>query len=98
MELRHAIALPYLPASLLLRHRFENVAKVARVGCPVLIGHGRGDRLIPFAMADRLAAAATGPVTRVTIDEADHNNFFQWGGERVMEPLRRFMEDLPRRP
>jgi uncharacterized protein len=89
---------PFLPASLLLRHRFENLAKIATVGCPVLIGHGREDRIIPFAMADRLAEAAKGPVTRVTIDEADHNDFFQVGGERVRAALRRFLDELPRRP
>ncbi len=89
---------PFLPASLLLRHRFENLAKIAEVGCPVLIGHGRGDRIIPFAMADRLTGAAKGPVVRVTIDEADHNDFFLTGGERIMTPLRGFIEQLPRRP
>jgi fermentation-respiration switch protein FrsA (DUF1100 family) len=65
---------PFLPVSLLLRHRFENLSKIAQIDCPVLIGHGRNDRTIPFAMADRLAGAAKGPVTRVTIDEADHND------------------------
>ena len=89
---------PFLPGSLLLRHRFENLSKIATVGCPVLIGHGRADRIIPFAMADRLAEAAKGPVTRVTIDEADHNDFFPSGGERIDTALRRFIEPLPRRP
>ena len=88
---------PFLPASLLLRHRFENDSKIARVGCPVLIGHGRRDRIIPFAMADRLAEAARGPVTRVTIEEADHNDFFQAGGEQVRTALREFIDQLSRR-
>ena len=70
------LLLPFLPASLLLRHRFENVAKMAKIGCPVLIGHGRRDKTIPFAMADLLAEAARGPIERVTIEEADHNDFF----------------------
>jgi fermentation-respiration switch protein FrsA (DUF1100 family) len=92
------LLLPFLPASLLLRHRFENVAKIAKIGCPVLIGHGRRDKTIPFAMADRLAEAARGPIERVTIEEADHNDFFQVSGERVSTPLRRFIHQLPRRP
>jgi fermentation-respiration switch protein FrsA (DUF1100 family) len=85
---------PFLPASLLLRHRFENLAKIASIDGPILIGHGRRDQIIPFAMADRLAEAAKGPVTRVTIDEADHNDFFQVGGSRVMTPLRRFLDQI----
>ena len=74
------------------------MAKIAGVGCPVLIGHGRRDGIIPFAMADRLAEAAKGPVTRVTIDEADHNDFFEAGEERILTPLRRFLDSTPRRP
>ena len=89
---------PFLPVSLLLRHRFDNVSKIARVGCPVLIGHGRLDRIMPFDMADRLAGASKGPTTRVTIDEADHNDFFQVGGDEIREALRRFIDKLPRRP
>jgi fermentation-respiration switch protein FrsA (DUF1100 family) len=89
---------PFLPASLLLRHRFDGVSKIGRVGCPVLIGHGRADQIIPFSMADRLADAARGPVTRLTIEEADHNDFFAVGGDRVLTPLRRFIDPLPRRP
>lgn len=88
---------PFLPSSLLLMHRFENLAKIPQVGCPVLIGHGRADPLIPFAMADRLAAAAQGPVTRITIDEAGHNDFFTTGWDRIEIPFRQFIAQLPRR-
>ena len=89
---------PFLPTSLLLRHRFESLARIKEVGCPVLIGHGRVDRMIPFAMADELAKAVPGPVTRVTIDDADHNDFFHVGGEQVETALRRFIEQVPRCP
>ena len=89
---------PYLPARLLLRHRFDSLGKLGKVGCPMLIGHGRADRIIPFAMADQLARAAPGPVTRVTIAAADHNDFFDVGGERVEAALQRFIEQVPRRP
>jgi fermentation-respiration switch protein FrsA (DUF1100 family) len=89
---------PFLPVSLLLQHRFDNLTKIAHINCPMLIGHGVRDSIIPRAMADRLAEAAKGPVTRVTIDEAGHNDFFQVGGERVRTALRRFIDELPRRP
>jgi uncharacterized protein len=92
------MVVPFLPSSLLLRHRFDNLSKIAQIDCPVLIGHGRRDSIIPFAMADRLAKAAKGPVTRVTIDEAGHNDFFQSGGERIRTALRRFIDELPWRP
>ena len=51
------LAYPFIPVSWLLSHRFDNEAKVARISCPVLIGHGRVDTVIPFSMSERLAAA-----------------------------------------
>lgn len=81
---------PFLPVGWILQHRFENEAKIARVSCPVLIGHGRLDRVIPFAMSERLAAAAAGPVTRFEV-ETDHNDFFAAGSETVLGALGRFV-------
>ena len=52
---------PLLPTSLLLRHRFDSLSKIGHVTCPILLGHGRRDQLVPSAMSERLAAAATGP-------------------------------------
>ena len=82
---------PFLPVSWLLHHRFESEEKIAKVTCPILIGHGRLDRAIPFAMADRLEAAAGGPVTRVAVD-TDHNDFFAGGSAAVLGPLSRLLD------
>jgi fermentation-respiration switch protein FrsA (DUF1100 family) len=85
---------PFLPISILLRHRFDNLRKIPRVGCPILIGHGRRDSMIPFSMATRLAAAATSPVTTLWIDEADHNDFFGVAGRRVDEAIAAFVRQV----
>jgi pimeloyl-ACP methyl ester carboxylesterase len=50
--------LPWLPARLLARDRFENVAKIGQVSAPILILHGKADDLIPFAHAQSLARAS----------------------------------------
>jgi uncharacterized protein len=89
---------PFLPASLLLRHRFDSLAKIRRVSCPTLIGHGREDRLIPFVMADRLAIAAGGPVARLAVEDAGHNDFFLLGRRAILESLGRFLDPAPPRP
>lgn len=86
---------PWLPVSVLLRHRFASSAKLARVHCPILIGHGRLDDLVPCEMADRLAELPRGPVTRVTIDDAGHNDFFETAGDRIDIPFRQFIRQLP---
>jgi uncharacterized protein len=50
--------LPIVPAGLLVRDRFDNARKLARIGCPTLILHGDADTLIPAAQGAALAAAS----------------------------------------
>jgi fermentation-respiration switch protein FrsA (DUF1100 family) len=85
--------LPFVPVSLLLRHRFDSVHKIARVHCPTLIGHGRRDSLIPFHMGEKLAASAGGPVTTLWIGPADHNDFFDVGGRQIDDAIKTFLKD-----
>jgi uncharacterized protein len=58
----------------LLDHPFANERTVAKLDCPLFVGHGRRDSLVPFWMADRLASAARGRVVRYA-NEADHGDF-----------------------
>jgi hypothetical protein len=83
-------AFPFVPVALLLRHRFDSIHKIAKITCPILIGHGRWDRTIPFEMGEELAAKAGGPVTTLWIDRADHNDFFDVGGERIDQAIAEF--------
>jgi uncharacterized protein len=85
--------LPFVPVSLVLRHRFDSVDKIAQVRCPTLIGHGRRDSLIPFHMGEKLASTAGGPVTTLWIDAADHNDFFAVGGRRIDKAIATFITD-----
>jgi fermentation-respiration switch protein FrsA (DUF1100 family) len=89
---------PFLPVSLLLRHRFESLGKIGRVKCPVLIGHGRLDSIVPHAMSERLAAAVRSRVERYTVEGADHNDFFVIESERTAGQLRRFLDGMGRGP
>ena len=91
---------PFLPVSLLLRHRFNNLHKISRIKCPILIGHGRRDQIVPFEMGQRLAAAANKvPVMTLWIDEADHNDFYQVGGKEIDKAVVKFIEaHLPTSP
>jgi uncharacterized protein len=93
VDMAHRLV-PFLPASLLLRHRFDSIGKISRITCPILIGHGRQDRIVPFDMGQRLARTAGGPVTTLWIDEADHNDFFDVAGPRVDRAIQRFLEQL----
>jgi fermentation-respiration switch protein FrsA (DUF1100 family) len=82
---------PFVPVSWLLRHRFDSESKLAGISCPVLIVHGRADREIPFAMSERLAAAARGPVTVFPVDGAGHEDVFAVGGAALRDAVARFV-------
>jgi fermentation-respiration switch protein FrsA (DUF1100 family) len=89
--------LPFVPASLLLHHRFDNIAKIASITCPILIGHGRLDSIIPFSMGEALAAKAKGPVTTLWIDHAEHNDFFDVGGGRIDQAIAKLADEVVRK-
>lgn len=93
IDMAHRLV-PFLPASLLLRHRFDNVRKIPTITCPILIGHGRQDRIVPFEMGERLARAARAPVTTLWIDEADHNDFFAVAGRRADQAILKFVDGV----
>ncbi|WP_404336222.1 alpha/beta hydrolase [Sphingomonas sp. MMS12-HWE2-04] len=49
---------PWLPARLLLRDRYDNRAKVARIRAPLLVLHGTADTVVPDGQGRTLVAAA----------------------------------------
>ena len=48
---------PWLPVSLLLQHRFDNLSKAPQINKPVLVLHGTDDEVVPFAMGERISRA-----------------------------------------
>lgn len=86
---------PFVPASLLLRHRFDSIDKIARVTCPILLGHGDSDGFVPADMCMTLAAAATAPVTAFMVAGAGHNDFYDVGSRQVLDELRTFLARVP---
>ena len=80
---------------LILRYPFASDTKMPKVTCPVLLVHSRADRLIPFWMSDKLAALCRGPVTRLTITQADHAEYFSVDKAAVDPALQQFLERTP---
>ena len=68
----------YVPARLLLRDRFDSLSRIAAIGAPLLILHGRLDAVVPYAMAERLSAAARPPKRLITIDSGHHADLFDF--------------------
>jgi pimeloyl-ACP methyl ester carboxylesterase len=59
--------------------RFDNLAKIRTVSCPILLIYGIEDSIIPLWMTDRLAKTATAQVTRIAVPSV-HNDL--WKNER----------------
>lgn len=63
---------PFLPGRLLARIRYDNLAKVARLGVPLLLIHSPDDEIVPVEHARRLFAAAHEP-RELLLTEGGHN-------------------------
>ena len=80
-EMSRAI-LPVTPPAALFRDKFDSLSKMPKLTCPILLGHGRRDRIVPFKMFQRLYAAVEPPPAKLEID-ADHNDFLGRGGAEL---------------
>ena len=74
---------PWLPIRLLSQYRYNTLARLERIHCPVLIAHSRDDNMIPFEHGQKLFAAAREPKTFFELT-GDHNE-----GEVLTSPAYR---------
>lgn len=88
--------LPIVPRRL-VRTRFDNLAKVPRITAPKLFVHSRDDRVVPFEMGERLAAAAAAPKRTEWFERAGHNGFWASEPVRYRACLRGFLEEVAAR-
>jgi len=64
---------PWFP-KFLVRTKFDNKAKVARITCPKLFIHSRRDEIVPFDMGEALFAAAAEPKQCEWFSGGGHND------------------------
>ena len=80
----------FVPTAL-VRLRLDNIGRMPRIHCPVLILHGTADMLVPFQMGKDVAAAAGGPVEFVMIEGSGHNDTYEMGGRAYRDKLASFV-------
>lgn len=66
---------PFLPASAMVRDRFDTLAKGPRITVPTLVIHGDRDEIIPHDMGRAVASAIPG-ARLVTVEGGHHNDLF----------------------
>ena len=72
----------------LIGAKYNNLAKIADLEAPLLIIHGKNDRICPPNMAEELYARAPQEKQLLWIPEAGHNDGFVVGGERYRDTLK----------
>ncbi len=85
------VLFPFLPVASLARTRYDNLAKISRLGMPLVVFHGERDETVPFAQGQRLFQAAPEPKRFLAIAGAGHNDAYLVGGERYWEAWREFL-------
>jgi len=74
--------------------RFNNLAQLRKVRCPVLVIHGREDEIIPFWHGQRLFETAATHKQAYWVDGAGHNDLVAVAGREYQRRLREFAESL----
>ena len=70
------------PAKLLVLDKFDNFSKLKNVNSPILIISGKKDEIVPHSHSIKLYKEAKKPKGCLFIDEAMHNNLYDFGIEK----------------
>lgn len=80
----------WLPVRLLMKDRFDSLARAPQVKVPTLVVHGRQDQVIPFALGEQLSRAFP-DVKFVPRDGRGHNDL--WDDEGVQRAVFSFVAE-----
>ncbi len=79
----------FLGTTFPLTYKFDSVAKIKNVFCPLLSIHGTEDDVVPFSLGQKLFEAHPGPKEFFAVEGAHHNDLINVAGvkyyERVVE-------------
>jgi len=79
----------FVPASILVRDRFDSLSRIAKVKAPILVLHGERDRIVPVRFGRALFDAAPEPKELWLAPEAGHEDLAWFG---ALEAVRSFLE------
>jgi abhydrolase domain-containing protein 17 len=74
--------------------KFNNLVKITKINCPILIIHGTSDKIVSLWHGKKLCSAAREPKTCLWIEGADHNDLISVAGSKYWQGLERFVSKL----
>tara|TARA_B110000438_G_scaffold169997_1_gene162486 strand:- start:574 stop:1374 length:801 start_codon:yes stop_codon:yes gene_type:complete len=72
------------PFKFLILDKFDNYKKINQIKSPILIVSGKNDEVVPHKHSIKLFNAANYPKDFLFIDEAMHNNLYDFGIEKIV--------------
>lgn len=87
------LVFPFLPVRWMVRFKYDSLAKIGKVACPVLVMHSPQDDIVPFEMGRRLYEAAPQPKSFFEM-KGDHNEGFLETGPAYGEAVASFLRFL----
>ena len=66
------------PVKFFVLDKFDNYSKIDKILSPVLIISGKRDEVVPHSHSDKLFLKANNPKKNLFIDEAMHNNLYDF--------------------
>jgi len=88
---------PFLSAFRVFTHvrllpweKFDNAAYIRRVHRPVLVIHGRSDRVVPWWHGERIYELANEPKQYLWVDRAGHNDVLTFASRRYFAAINDF--------
>jgi len=73
--------------------KFDNLARLPNITCPILILHGRRDWIVPFPHAERNARTVGPRANTLWVDRAGHNSLIEEAGETYWETTLNFIRN-----
>jgi len=82
---------PFFPVSLLLKDKFESYKKINNISVPVLIMHGKVDKIVPYDMGKKMYELANEPKFFYSQEYGDH--MIEYDG-KLLSALKKFILSL----
>lgn len=73
--------------------KFNNLAKIDKTNCPILIIHGTNDKIVPFWHGQKLYQKALEPKQYLWVKGAGHNDLTYVSGNNLWEAINKFVTD-----
>ena len=82
---------PFFPVSLLLKDKFESHKKINKISVPVLVIHGKVDKIVPYDMGKKMYELANQPKFFYSQEYGDHMVEYD---EKLLLALEHFFQGL----